>query len=310
MNKSQPLIGVCIPTFKDGNYLFEAVDSILNQTYKNFVIYILNDGSDLKWHNLYKKTFLNNKKIFYYYQKNSGIVASSQKLLDFCNKNKKVQLIARMDADDISHPERFKQQVAYILKKNCDLVSCHFRRMNSNKKIFEENLAPINNKNFVLHLFVGSPFAHGSILFKKKILNENVNYDKSVKSLIFPEDYNFYLKCYYNNIKVGSVNKFLYYHRYHYKSFSMVNNLIYNKSLIKIRSIFMHNNFFILQNLLKQKLENILYVKIILLKIILIHASQLNFKFILIIIRHFNFFDFVKILKFYCKRKIMKYIYG
>jgi GT2 family glycosyltransferase len=52
MRKSQPLIGVCIPTFNDGNYLFESVESILNQTYKNFVIYILNDGSEIKWHNL------------------------------------------------------------------------------------------------------------------------------------------------------------------------------------------------------------------------------------------------------------------
>ena len=40
MRKSQPLIGVCIPTFNDGNYLFESVESILNQTYDQWELII------------------------------------------------------------------------------------------------------------------------------------------------------------------------------------------------------------------------------------------------------------------------------
>lgn len=312
MRKSQPLIGVCIPTFNDGNYLFESVESILNQTYKNFVIYILNDGSEIKWHNLYKKVFSNNKKIIYSYQKNSGIVKVSQKLLDFCKKNKKVKLIARMDGDDISDPERFEYQVDLIFKKKLDLVGCHFKRMNREKKVFEKNLAPLNYKHFFLHLLTGSPFAHGSIIFKKDILKKKIDYlETNLRHTIFPEDYNFYLKCFYNQIKIGAVNKFLYFHRYHINSYSMQNRIIYNSSLKKNRYLFFLNNFLVLNNLIKKKsLLNNLYIKIIVIKIILIFKFELNYKVILNIFSSIKIYDYFLILKYFLIRKIKKFIYG
>ena len=312
MRKSQPLIGVCIPTFNDGNYLLESVESILNQTYKNFVIYILNDGSEIKWHNLYKKVFSNNKKIIYSYQKNLGIVKASQKLLDFCQKNKKVQLIARMDGDDISNPKRFEYQVDLILRKKIDLVGCHFERMNREKKVFEKNLAPLNSKHFFLHLLTGSPYAHGSILFKKDILKKKINYSPYIlKHTVFPEDYIFYLKCFHNQIKTGAVNKFLYFHRYHSNSYSMKNRIIYNFNLKKNRFLFFQNNFLVLNNLFKKKIPiNNLYIKIIVIKIILIYGFKLNYKIIVNIFSIIKIYDYFLILKYFFIRKIMKFIYG
>lgn len=312
MKKSQPLIGVCIPTFNDGNYLFESVESILNQTYKNFVIYILNDGSEIKWHNLYKKVFSNNKKIIYIYQENLGIVKTSQKLLNFCKKNKKVQLIARMDGDDISDPKRFEYQVDLIFRKKLDLVGCHFKRMNSEKKVFEKNLAPQNFEHFFLHLLTGSPFAHGSIIFKKEILKKKISYSlTSGNYTIFPEDYNFYIKCFYNQIKIGSVNKFLYFHRYHRNSYSMRNRSIYNYNLKKSRYLFFLENFLLLNNLIKKKflLKN-LYIKIIVIKIILIFKFELNYKVIVNIFSSIKIYDYFLILKYFFIRKVRKFIYG
>jgi glycosyltransferase involved in cell wall biosynthesis len=312
MRKSQPLIGVCIPTFNDGNYLFESVQSILNQTYKNFVIYIINDGSEITWHNLYKKAFSNNKKIIYSYQKNLGIIKTSQKLLNICKKNKKVKFIARMDADDISHPKRFEHQIDLILKNKLELVGCHFKRMNANKKIFEENLAPLNNFYFFIHLLIGSPFAHGSIIFNKNILKKKIDYTTINKKFsIFPEDYNFYLKCWYENVKIGAVNKFLYFHRYHNASYSLVNKKIYNLNLKITRDAFFLNNFFKINNILKKKLilKNI-YIKVILFKLILIFGSKLSYNTFTNILYLFKAYDFFLILKYYCKRKIKKFIYA
>jgi glycosyltransferase involved in cell wall biosynthesis len=312
MRKSQPLIGVCIPTFNDGNYLFESVQSILNQTYKNFVIYIINDGSEIKWHNLYKKAFSNNKKIIYSYQKNLGIVQTSQKLLNLCKENKKVKFIARMDADDISHPKRFEYQIDLILKNKFELVGCHFKRMNANKKIFEENLAPLNNIHFFLHLLIGSPFAHGSIIFSKNILKKKIDYTTANKNLsIFPEDYNFYIKCWHTNVKIGTVNKFLYFHRYHNSSYSMINKKIYNLNLSQARNIFFKNCFLGIDKLLKKKLflKNI-YIKVILVKFILIYRTKLSYNILTKILSLFKTYDFFLILKYYCKRKIKKFIYA
>jgi glycosyltransferase involved in cell wall biosynthesis len=312
MRKSQPLIGVCIPTFNDGNYLFESVQSILNQTYKNFVIYIINDGSEITWHNLYKKAFSNNKKIIYSYQKNLGIIKTSQKLLNICKKNKKVKFVARMDADDISHPKRFEYQIDLILKNKLELVGCHFKRMNVNKKIFEENLAPLSNFDLFFHLLTGSPFAHGSIIFNKNILKKKIDYTTvDEKFLIFPEDYNFYLRCFYAKIKIGAVNKFLYFHRYHNASFSMINKKTYNLNLKKARNIFFINSHSLINKLLKKKLFlNNIYIKVILVKFILIYRSKLSYNALSIILSSFKTYDFFLILKYFFKRKIMKFIYG
>jgi glycosyltransferase involved in cell wall biosynthesis len=309
MKKSQQLIGVCIPTYNDGNYLFEAVQSILNQTYKNFIIYILNDGSELKWHNLYKKKFFKNEKIIYLYQKNSGIIKTSRRLLDLCIKNKKINLIAKMDADDLSHPKRFQYQVDLILKNNLDLVGCHFKRMSEKGKIFEENFSPLNNEHLYLHLLTGSPFAHGSIMFRKEILYKGINYiSHNKKSFIEPEDYNFYIKCFEKNINFGSVNKFLYFHRYHKKSFSMVHKSLYNKNFTIIQSAFIKNNKpnnFLLN---KKYLPHNVYLKIILLKIIFLLKFNLNFKVIFHILSKFKVSDFFKIIRFFFARKINKII--
>jgi len=311
MKKSQPLIGVCIPTYNDGSYLFEAVQSILNQTYKNFIIYILNDGSEFKWHILYKKNFSNNKKIIYLYQKNSGIIKTRRRLLDLCVKNKKINFIAQMDADDVSHPKRFQYQVNLILKNNLDFVGCHFKRMNEKRKIFEENFAPLNNEHFYLHLLTGSPFAHGSIMFRKEILYKGINYILcNKKSFIEPEDYNFYIKCYEKNVSFGSVNRFLYFHRYHKKSFSMVHKNLYNKSFTKARSSFFKNNKpnnFLLN---KKYLPHNIYLKIILLKIIFLLKFDINYKVIFHILSKFKISDLFKIIKFFFERKINKIIYG
>ena len=128
---------------------------------------------------------------------------------------------------------------------------------------------------------------------------------------IFPEDYNFYLKCFYNQIKIGTVNKFLYFHRYHSYSYSMQNRLIYNSSLKKNRYLFFLNNFLILNNLVKEKfLLNNLYIKIILIKIILIFKFELNYKIIVNIFSSIKIYDYFLILKYFFIRKIKKFIYG
>jgi hypothetical protein len=217
-----------------------------------------------------------------------------------------------MDADDISPPKRLEYQINYILKNKYELVGCHYKRMNANKKIYEENLAPLNNFYFFIHLLIGSPFAHGSIIFNKNILKKKIDYTTINKKFsIFPEDYNFYLKCWYENVKIGTVNKFLYFHRYHNASYSMVNKKIYNLNLKKTRDVFFLNNFFKINNIFKKKLilKNI-YIKVILFKLILIFGSKLSYNTFTNILYLFKAYDLFLIFKYFCKRKIMKFIYA
>jgi glycosyltransferase involved in cell wall biosynthesis len=112
-------ISILLPTFNAGNNLFLAVKSILNQSFKNWTLLILDDGSTdnslQKINNLSDeriKIFKNKINKGISYRLNQGIKLSSTKY------------IARMDSDDISFPDRLEKQFNFLEKnKDIDLVA-------------------------------------------------------------------------------------------------------------------------------------------------------------------------------------------
>jgi glycosyltransferase involved in cell wall biosynthesis len=112
-------ISILLPTFNAGNNLFLAVKSILNQSFKNWTLLILDDGSTdnslEKINNLSDeriKIFKNKINKGISYRLNQGIKLSSTKY------------IARMDSDDISFPDRLEKQFNFLEKnKDIDLVA-------------------------------------------------------------------------------------------------------------------------------------------------------------------------------------------
>lgn len=93
-------------------YLEDSVNSILNQTYKNFEFIIINDGSFDNSKNILKEYAITDKRIILIQQKNHGLTVS----LNIGIRCAKGDYIARQDADDISHENRFKNFVSYIEK--------------------------------------------------------------------------------------------------------------------------------------------------------------------------------------------------
>src|SRR3989338_4267706 len=92
-------------------YLKDAVESILNQTYENFEFIIVDDASvDNSWD--YLKNLNDHRIKLIKNKKNLGLAASLNKALKVAKGN----YIARMDADDISLPTRFEEQVNYLQK--------------------------------------------------------------------------------------------------------------------------------------------------------------------------------------------------
>ena len=114
-------VAVMIQTYNDGKLLVQAIKSIINQTYKNITIIILDDGSDQDSRKYYKDFIKNNKKIKYYYRRNMGIVKSSQDLLNLAKKTD-CEYFAKMDGDDISHHKRIEKQVKSIIKTNVPMI--------------------------------------------------------------------------------------------------------------------------------------------------------------------------------------------
>ena len=122
----QKLISVIMSVYNGEKYLVQAIDSILNQTYQNFEFIIIDDCStDNSSHILQEYAQKDSRIKIIKKEKNIGIKGFI-KNLNLGMSLAKGKYIARMDADDISLPERFQKQVDF-LEKNSDFTICHHR---------------------------------------------------------------------------------------------------------------------------------------------------------------------------------------
>ncbi|MEM0541879.1 glycosyltransferase family 2 protein [Flavobacterium sp. j3] len=101
-------ITVVMPVYNAQAFLIESIDSILNQTYKDFVFIILNDNSTDKTSEILNSYQIKDKRVIVI---NKNQNQGPAKLRNEGIKLAQTDLIALMDADDIAHPERFQKQV-------------------------------------------------------------------------------------------------------------------------------------------------------------------------------------------------------
>lgn len=130
--KINNLISIVMPVYNAGDFLVEAVQSIINQTYKNWELIAINDGSTDKSLELLKKFAKNDHRIrIITFDKRKGMAAALNKGLDLA----KGYYIARMDADDISLPKRLVTQMNYLIRnKNIVAVGSQVRLIDEKGK--------------------------------------------------------------------------------------------------------------------------------------------------------------------------------
>ena len=213
MNNNK-LVSVIISAFNSEETIDYSLQSIINQTYQNLEILIMDDCSTDNTFKILKKyeNSLNNVRIFKN-DVNIGLTRSLNKLIKYSNGH----FIARHDTDDLSNVFRIEKQVSYL--NSMDLDGCTSRAfvMNSNKKI--PNLSfyfPIN-----LVMKVKNPFIHGSLLIKKEALNLVNNYDEK---FYYAQDYKLMRDLIDNNLKIKIMSEVLY-------SLNMQNNISSNKKI-------------------------------------------------------------------------------
>jgi len=157
--KAQPLISVIMPCYNSEDYIEEAIESILNQTYNNIEVIIADDCSTDKSFDLIKRYTKKDKRVrCFKNKKNIGCTKTLNKLIE----QTKGQYIARMDADDISFEDRIEKQFKLLTKHNYDVLGTNIIFIDSlgNKK---------NNRRYRNNIKSENPLAHPTILMKKKI---------------------------------------------------------------------------------------------------------------------------------------------
>jgi glycosyltransferase involved in cell wall biosynthesis len=115
--RMNPVITVLLPVYNAEKYIESAVQSILNQTFRDFELIVINDGSTDQSLAILQKLAGKDARINLISRQNTGYVVALNEGLAKANG----EFIARMDADDICLPARFEKQVAY-LRANPDCV--------------------------------------------------------------------------------------------------------------------------------------------------------------------------------------------
>lgn len=117
-------------------------------------------------------------------------------------RNCKYNLIARMDADDISFPDRFQQQIKYLIEKNLDIVGGQIAEFEEDKgKVVSERIVPENHTDIVKMMKYRMPFSNPTVIFKKEVFDGVNGYDPKA----IPEDYDFFVRAYQKGYRFGNV---------------------------------------------------------------------------------------------------------
>ena len=197
------MISVIMSTYKeDEKLLRESIESILNQTYKDFEYIIILDYPDNEVHkSVIEEYALKDDRIhFYINEKNMGLTDSLNRGLSLCHG----EYIARMDADDISLPDRLERQMKYLEKNHYDLIGGITEMINENGSLlYSIKSVPTDPKKINKALRYSQCIAHPTWLGKKEVFEKNAGY----RHMPLCEDYDFTLRAVLNGFVISNLNE-------------------------------------------------------------------------------------------------------
>ena len=197
------MISVIMSTYKeDERLLRESIESILNQTYRDFEYIIILDYPDNDVHkSVIEEYALKDDRIhFYINEKNMGLTDSLNRGLSLCHG----EYIARMDADDISLPNRLERQMKYLEKNHFDLIGGITEMINENGSLlYSIKSVPTDPKKINKALRYSQCIAHPTWLGRKEVFEKNAGY----RHMPLCEDYDFTLRAVLNGFVISNLNE-------------------------------------------------------------------------------------------------------
>src|SRR3989344_7700958 len=223
-----PLVTILMPVYNGEKYLKEAIESVLNQTFRDFEFLIIDDGSTDKSTEIIKS--FNDARIRLERNEiNLGLIKTLNNGLGLA----KGKYIARMDCDDISLPKRLSIQVNFM-EKHPEIGICgSWVKVMGLKQEFV-NRYPQKHEEARAYLLFNTPFAHPSVIIRKEVMEKHkLKYDENYKHA---EDYELWSRI-INYAKVSNIPKVLLHYRMHDESVSKKNSSAQaeNSNRVRIR---------------------------------------------------------------------------
>lgn len=190
-----PPVSVLIPSYNASDTLRECLESIAAQTFSDFEIVLVDDGSTDATGELLADWVTREPRLRTIRRAHGGIVAALQTGLAACTG----RYVARMDADDRSHPDRLERQVRFMEDHpETALVSCRVEAfppedVRGGFRIYLEWLnGLLTHEQITREIFVESPLPHPSVMFRREAVAAVGGYEERG----WPEDYDLWLRMY------------------------------------------------------------------------------------------------------------------
>lgn len=211
------LISVVMPTYNAKDFLIQAIESVLSQSYKNFEFIIVDDRSaDNSYQICQKYQKIDPRIKLFQNKKHQGVGFTLNQAIN----QSKGQLIARMDADDIMMPFRLEEQVNYF-NRNKDVVclGSWMKEINEKNEIIGKRITPLVHNKIYEKMFYEMAIQNPTLMINKNLVPTDFPWCKTDGIL---DDLDLLFKLLQFG-KFGNINKYLMLYRVHDNNLSLKN---------------------------------------------------------------------------------------
>lgn len=171
-----PVVSVVLSAYNAEKFINISIASILSQTLTDYELIIINDGSTDSTLSIIKGLASKDSRIRYVSRDNRGLVDSLNEAIGLAS----TEIIVRHDVDDLSLPNRLEKQYDYLMQNpEVILVGSSINTVDENYNYLNTHKVLIGNNELKLELMVRSPFAHGSVMFRKNAFIKAGRYRKA-----------------------------------------------------------------------------------------------------------------------------------
>jgi glycosyltransferase involved in cell wall biosynthesis len=207
--RTKPRISVLMSVYNGARYLEASLVSILNQSFGDFEFIIVDDGSTDNSVEIIKN--FSDPRINLIQMSHGGLVRALNKGMEICIE----EFVARMDADDIAAPERFKIQVDYLdAHPNIDMVFGDIMTIDDDGSITgSQTMIGLNNEMLLESLLfqrIIKPVIHPTLMMRRRVVERLKRY----RDFPSAEDHDFWFRC-IDHFQIRRINQFLLKYRIH-----------------------------------------------------------------------------------------------
>lgn len=193
-DNTAPLISVAMPVYNGEKYLAKAIESILAQSFKNFELVIIDDGSKDNSSQVVRDYQKHDARIHLTVRENKGLPATLNEII----ASARGKYIARMDQDDLSFPDRFEKQVAFMeAHPEIGLVSSNAEIVNADGTHLMYTSFPNSPALILWSMCFFDPILHPTVFMRRSLVLRAGGYRNLLptgEKGFFPEDYDLWTR--------------------------------------------------------------------------------------------------------------------